>query len=148
MKSTLNCQYTMERIWNLVYYFVYKWDYKMHLLFNQINPFMLIHRLSFLKRLYSKRGIDIKSEINEAYRRPDMGISSIFSGGFMYVLIFLLCWGLMNTYSAILHKEPNIKCYLIVIFILISITINQLLLFKKDKYLGYFQKFDEMPKKD
>lgn len=136
----------MEKSWNIVHYYAYKVDYKLHLLFNKINPFMLIHKLPFQKRLYEKKGININDEINKAFKRPDIGISSIRSGGLMYVLVFLICWGTVNFYSAIIQKELNLKFYVFIIFILISFVVNHFLLFKQDKYLSYFKEFEKMEK--
>jgi len=138
----------MERFWNIVHYFAYKADYKLHLLFNKINPFMLIHKLPFQKRIYVKRGIDINNEINKAFKRPDVGISSIRAGGLMYVLVGLLCLGFICLYIAIYKVEFSVKIYPFVIIFTISFTVNHFLLFRHDKYLGYFKEFEKMERSD
>jgi hypothetical protein len=53
----------MERFWNLIYYFAYKGDYKLHLLFNKINPVFLLYKLNLSKRRFAKMGIDNPVEV-------------------------------------------------------------------------------------
>jgi len=47
----------MERFWNMIYYFAYIGDYKLHLLFNRINPVLLLYKLNFAKRRFEKLGV-------------------------------------------------------------------------------------------
>ncbi len=136
----------MERFWNIVHYFVYRLDYKFHLLFNKINPVYYFYKLPFAKRHFEKMGIDPVMEANKAFKHPDFGISSIRAGGFMYILIFLLCLGVANLLSGITQQSLNLRLYHFIIFIVISIILNQILLFRNKKYLIYFKEFDVMPK--
>jgi len=136
----------MERFWNIVHYFVYKLDCKLHLLFNKINPVYYFYKLPFAKRHFEKMGIDPVVEANKAFKRPDVGISTIRAGGFMYILIFLLCLGVANLVIKIAQQGPNLRLYHFITFIAISILINQVLLFRNKRYLTYFKEFDIMPK--
>jgi hypothetical protein len=136
----------MERFWNIIHYFVYKLDYKLHLLFNKINPVLYFYKLPFAKKHFEKIGIDPLIEVNKAFKRPDIGISSIRSGGFMGILIFLVCFGIANLSSEIRQQGLNLKLYHFIIFIVISLLANHFLLFKKNKYLIYFKEFEKMPK--
>lgn len=138
----------MVRFWNIIHYFVYKVDYKLHLAFNKINPVFYFYRLPFAKKHFKKMGIDPLEEVNKAFKRPDIGISSIFAGGFMYILVFLICFGVVNLYSAITQIELNLQLYHFIALIVISFIVNHFLLFKRDKYLDYFKEFEKMEKKE
>lgn len=138
----------MERIWNIVHYFVYKADYKRHLLFNKINPILFFYRSSIAKKHFKKKGINPIQELNKAYKRPDIGISSIWSGGLMYLFVFLLCFGVVNLYSAIVQKELNLRVYHFFALIAISFVVNHFLLFRHEKYRAYFKEFEKMQKAD
>lgn len=138
----------MEKFWNIVYYYAYRADYKFHLLFNKINPVFYFYKLPFAKRHFEKMGINPVTEVNKAFRRPDIGLSSIFSGGLMYILVFLFCFGIVNLYSAITQIELNLKLYHFIALIIISFIVNHFLLFKHDKYLNYFKEFEKMEKTD
>lgn len=137
----------MERFWNIVHYFVYRLDYKLHLLFDKINPVYYFYKLPFAKRHFEKIGIDPVVEANKAFKRPDVGISTIRAGGFMYILIFLLCLGVASLVIEIGQQGLNLRLYHFIIFIVISILINQILLFRNKKYLIYFKELDVMPRK-
>jgi glucan phosphoethanolaminetransferase (alkaline phosphatase superfamily) len=115
------------------------------LLSNKINPFKLIHRLPYLKRLYEKQGINIRNSIDEAFKRPDIGLSSIWAGGFMYILVFFMCLGTLIFFSVIIQKD-FLKFYNFIILLIITLLVNHFLLFKRNKYLKYFKEFEEMPK--
>jgi len=136
----------MERIWNIIYIFVYRLDYKLHLLFNYINPFRWIYFIPVVKRFYVKRGIDILKEGEKAFKNPDFGLSSMRAGGFMGILIFLICLGVTSLFSGIFELGPYLKLYHFIIFSIIGILANQILLFRKKKYLKYFKEIESMPK--
>jgi len=138
----------MERFWNIVHYFVYRGVYKFYLLSNKINPFKLIHRLPYLKRLYEKQGINIRNSIDEAFKRPDIGLSSIWAGAIMYVLVLLICFGLVNYYSGIMRLDFTLKLSHFLVLLSIPFVINHFLLFKQNKYLAYFKEFEIIPKEE
>jgi multisubunit Na+/H+ antiporter MnhB subunit len=93
-------------------------------------------------------GIDPVTEVNKAFKRPDIGLSSIFSGGLMYALVGLLCFGIVNLYEGTTQKMLDLTIYHFICIIIISLVVNYLLLFKHDKYLGYFKEFEKMEKAD
>ncbi len=136
----------MVKFWNIVHFFVYKIDYKLRLAFNKINPVFYLYRLPFAQRHFKKMGIDPLEEVNKAFKRPDIGISSIFAGGFMYILVFLLGFGIVNLYSAVIQRELNLKVYHFIALVIISFIVNHFLLFKQDKYIDYFEDFEKMEK--
>jgi hypothetical protein len=131
----------IELIWNIVHYVVWKADYKAHLFFNKINPFMLIHKLPFQKRIYERRGINIYDDINEAFKDPKGGLSSIRAGGFMYILSFIIGLAFFCLLEAALNQVYLSKALMILTCIPFAV-INSFLLFYKNKYLDYFKEFD------
>ncbi len=135
----------IELIWNIVHYVVWKADYKAHLFFNKINPFMLIHKLPFQKRMYGRRGINIYEEINQAFKNPKGGLSSIRAGGFMYILSLIIGLAFFSLIQAIQDQVYLNNAVLILICIPFGI-LNFFLLFYKNKYLDYFKDFEAMPK--
>ena len=116
---------------------------------------MLIHKLPFQKRMYAKKGVNIIEEINKAFERPDIGLSSIVSGGAMYGLFFFFCFGVLNFgmrflnfYLESYQIKLNLQAYHFIVLVILSIVVNHFLLFKNDKYLVYFKEFKKMLKKD
>lgn len=134
----------MERFWNIIHYCTYKGDYKLHLLFNNINPVVLLLRIPFIKKFYSNKGVDVESNLNTAFKRPDFGLSSMRVGGLMYGLIFFFQLGIIEFFLGITMIKPRGVFFIVTPPFVISIIINNILLFKNDKYLKYFQEFDKM----
>ncbi len=142
--SSLAVEEFVERFWNIVHYFTYRGVCELHRMTNRINPFVLLHRIPSLKRLYKRRHIDIRREIDHAWERPDIGLSSIFAGGAMGILVFLFCLGLRDFYCGVTRAEFGLGTYQIVILIAAAIAVNHILLFRHDKYLDYFHAFEKM----
>ena len=134
----------MERFWNIIHYFVYKIDYRFHLFFNKINPVLYFYKLPFAKRHFKKIGIDPIIELNKAFEQPDIGISTIRSGGMMYLLVFLVCLGLGNIFIGIYRIRFNVSIIPFILALMISFAVNYYLLFRHKKYLNYFKEFDNM----
>lgn len=131
----------IELFWNILHYFVYKADYKAHLFFNKINPFMLIHKLPFQKRMYVRRGINIQDELNRSFKDPANGLSSIRAGSFMFILSFLIGLTFFCLIGSI-HNSSNLSGIFIFIIPLPFIILCYNALLYKDKYLKYFSKFE------
>jgi hypothetical protein len=130
----------------MIHWVVYKCRYKIHLAFTRINPIVYLYRLPIFKEHFRKKGIDPIEEANEAFRRPDIGLSSMFAGGVMLSLVFMICHGIVNLYSAMFQVELHLQVYHFVAYGVISNIVNYYLLFKHDKYLAYFAEFEKMEK--
>ena len=131
----------IELIWNIVYYFVWKFDYKAHLFFNKINPFMLLHKLPFQRRMYERKGINIYNEINYAFKNPRYGLSIMRSGSFMFILSMLIGLEVFCIIQSIYAKK-YLSTYVFIISALPFIVFTYFLLIYKDKYLIYFKEFE------
>ncbi|MEO6455708.1 MAG: hypothetical protein ABIN97_16625 [Ginsengibacter sp.] len=131
----------IEIVWNIVHYFVWKADYKAHLIFNKINPFMVIHKLPFQKKMYERRGINIYDEMNQAFKEPKGGLSSIRAGGFMYILSYIISLAFFCLIQATKNTAYLSNAVMILISILFGV-LNYFLLFYKNKYLDYFKEFN------
>ncbi len=134
----------MVRFWNLVHYFVYRGVYRFHLLSRMINPIRLLHQLPIQKRLYAKKGIDVNYEIDQVWKRPESGLATIFAGGAMHGLLILICLGSGCLYLAVRRETPGTDIYPFLITGAITFGVNHLVLFRQDKYLDYFRKFEKM----
>jgi hypothetical protein len=139
----------MERFWNLIYYFAYIGDYNLHLLFNKINPILLLYKLDFAKKRFAKMSINNPvEELNKSFKRTDTGISSIRSGGLMILLIILLCFGIGNIYIGIYRIRFIVSLYPFILVLATTLFVNYYLLFRHKKYLHYFKEFEKMERAD
>lgn len=139
----------MENFWNTIYYFLYRGDYKFHLLLNRINPFYWINKIPLVKKSFAKRGVDLEKSVNDAFKNPKYGLSTLRSWGFLLLLVFFFCAGVGNLYFVLMHEQPN-KYYpfILIFYVTIAAILNHFLVFKQDKYLIYFKKFDNKPKSE
>lgn len=135
----------MKLFWNIVHYFAYRADYRAHRLFNRINPFLLIHKLPFQKRLYERKGIDIYSDMDAAFRNTRDGISILRAGGFMFVLSFLLGVVCFCLAQSIFNQGGYFPGYLMIVFSLPFAWWTFVSVIYKRKYLEYFEQFEKKP---
>jgi hypothetical protein len=140
----------MERLANIIYYYIYRADYRLHLIFSKINPFMLLHELPFQKRLYERKGINIRNEINEAFRRPDMGLSSIRAYYVLAILSLCIAGGLINVFFGLIRVSviSILKLHHFIIFIIAGWVVCYFLFERHGKYLAYFKEFEKMSNED
>jgi len=138
----------MERFWNIVYYFAYLAVYKLHRLYGKIDPAWLItillYRIPLIRNFQEKRGRSLSNmakEVDEVFKRPDIGFSSFFAlvlvigGKFAFILGLFMCFP-----NRILPIE-----FLIVCFVAASLH-DYILIMHKGKYLNYFKEFDQKPR--
>ena len=138
----------MERFWNLIYYFAYKGDYKLHLLFNKINPTLLLYKLKLSKRRFAKIGGDNPvGKLNKSFKKADSGISSFRAGGLMILLIVLFCTGIGYIYIG-LFRVCYFNANIFILVVPITLLFNYFLLFRHNKYLRYFKEFEKMERAD
>jgi hypothetical protein len=138
--------------WNLLFYMLYKLDLNLHLLFNHINPFRLIYKIKIIAKFYQKRGIsDMGALIDNNFSNKSYGISITRAGGVLAVPIILVEYGVFNFIQLLLNK-PLIKyvfenVYYLIPFLIVLITPAGIILdftvYKNDRYLKYFQKFEK-----
>jgi len=135
----------VELVWNIVYYFVWKADYKAHVFFSKINPFMLVHKLPFQKRMYERKRININEEIDSSFKDPKYGLSSIRAGAFMFILSFFVSLVFFCGIQSFKNSGYLSSACIIILGILFAI-LNYFLLLHRDKYLDYFKEFAIKPK--
>jgi len=146
----------MERVWNYVHYTIFNFYKKMHKLLTYIDPFRLIYKIPAIKKFYAKGGIKDMNQFTDdiIFNNEKSGLFSIWAGIQMGGLLVFFGYSLFNIFQALIGKsliqfiwENNVyKILFIVILLLLPWIINEQFLFKKDKYLKYFEEFDNQPK--
>jgi hypothetical protein len=134
----------MEYFWNIIHYFIYRAQYKFHLFFNRINPAILLYKLGYMKKKMEQLKVNPIEKLNDVFRNPDYGFAITWAWAYVQVLIICFFLGIINFISGILNMEFNLKLIHFIILGIITIFVNHILLFRKNKYLEYFKKFDKM----
>lgn len=133
----------MEYYINVLHFVIYKGDYKAHKLFERINPLMLIHKLPFQKRKYEKERIDIYKELDEAFKDPVAGISSMRAGGITGLLFMIIGGSLFIITDKKL--DDRLDDLLMFVFMLPFGLVFYYNVLCRDKYLKYFESFEKKP---
>src|SRR2546428_2521483 len=105
---------------NILHYCIYRTHYNLHLFFNKINPFNLIHKLPFQKRRYKELGIDIHEQINTAFGDKTGGISIMVAGGVLFAILFFLLLAITNILMGIINVSMNLSMGHFIAFGLLS----------------------------
>jgi hypothetical protein len=137
----------LEFYLNAVHFCYYKAHYKLHLLANKLNPFRLIHKLPFQKRKYEELGIDIQKEIDKAFGDKNFGLSMSVAGGILFVVLFFLFFGVFGLIRKFFTQQ-NLETIHFIIFGIMSAFVSYGFVFKKEKYIQYFNKFEKWTKNE
>lgn len=133
---------------NMVHYCYYKADYKLHLFSNKINPFRLLAEIPFVKRRHKKMGIiDFQKEINKTFSNKTFGLSTTVAGGFLFALLFFFFFAIFGIVRKLFTTE-YLETIHFIIFGVLSAVICYVFVFKKDKYIKYFDDFEKWTKSE
>ena len=144
---TENNMKKIEFFINALHFCFYKAHYKFHLLANKINPARLLLKIPFIQKRHKELGVDIYSDINKAFGDKSFGISISVAGGVLIALIFFFFFGITGIFIKSVFGYRVSKVYFI-FFGILSALISYYLVFKKDKYLKYFNKFEKWNKNE
>ena len=128
---------------NVFHYFLYKADYKFHMFSNKINPALLLGKIPSLKRRLEKQGTSQIEIVNKVWTDRRFGFGIMLSGGGLMIFLFqyiLTVFDILNfllNYPFLFSWEPFAVCGCL------AYGICHFTVFQKDKYLGYFKKFDK-----
>lgn len=125
---------------NIIHYCLYKFLYRLHLATDKVNPFKLLLNIPIIKKKAKKEGVNLQNSINEAWGNKVYGLSVSYAGG--------LLWGLMGLFfvaTLILLRLPLSNLNILIIIVL-SGVICHFSVFKNNKYLLYFKKYEKWSK--
>ncbi|WP_321424448.1 hypothetical protein [uncultured Bacteroides sp.] len=146
----------VEWFWNMIHYMLYRWDVNFSIALNYALPFYWINKIPAIKRYKEKNGMpDMNGFYREMMNNPKHGSSIIWAGSGIGIISVLLTVSIFNVlqilldlnnlYSIIFENILYTIIYLIFIIIPGYFICNKFL-FKNDKYLEYFNEFDQIPK--
>ena len=143
----------IEWFWNLMFYNLYKWNVKASRVFNYINPFYWPNQTATYKERKAKYGIsDWNKFTNVLMNNPKTGIGLypvyasiggllvIFEFDLLFYILFLFKNSVVNVFESI-----TVELIILGLMWLITVVVNKQILYKENKYLYYFKKFEELP---
>lgn len=133
----------MENYLNILHFCFYKAHYKSHLFANKINPFRILAEKSFIKKRLENKGImNIEKEINKAFGDKNFGLSTTVAGGILWGAMSILFFSLLMVFNVFIYA---ITPYVIACSVL-SGGICYFFVFRNDKYIKYFDKYEKWTK--
>jgi hypothetical protein len=107
---------------------------------------MKIYGLPFVKNHFEKIKINNPVEnLLDAWKKPDIGLSSIFAGGLMYGLPVIFFSGLHFFCMSFVEKSKRLENFqeIFLTYTLVSFLFTYIFIFYKDKYVKYFNIFEK-----
>lgn len=138
----------MENYLNILHFCFYRAHYKLHLFANKINPFHLIHKLPFQQRRYKELGVDPIKEINKVFGDKSYGFSMMTAGGTLLGILFFFFLAVLNMLLKLLSGDITLSAVHFILCVVLSVALSYFFVFKKDKYLKYFEQFEGWGKVD
>jgi hypothetical protein len=141
----------MERFWNIIHFIAYKFFTKFYLFLMTIDPILnIVYKTDWAKKRFEKMGKDSVKEVKFALTDKRIGQSAWFAGllmiGMPTVFLFGLHIFIFFAFKWLRDVEFFSIC-LIIFYVILSSLLNFYLLFRRDKYIKYFKKFEKQPRK-
>lgn len=142
----------IEWIWNLIFYNMYKWEVKLYRILDYVDPFYWLNKTTRFKEHRSKYGVDDMNKLKEnIMTNPNAGFglypvyASIGGLFVLFELVFLnISLLLVNCPLSNILENTSTKIVVFGLIILLAILFNQVTLYRNNKYLDYFEKFNTL----
>ena len=138
----------IELYLNIIHYSIYVFHCKLNRVLDYIDPIRLMSNFQFFKRLERKRGISYSDLSKQITENVHFGMNIQASGGIIVVLLILFVFILDVFISFIFINDVILNIYHLPFWLIPPIFLSYQLVFKEDKYLNYFKKFEKWPKKE
>jgi len=133
---------------NIVHYCIYKLDYKLHLLSNKLNPFLLLGKIPAVKRKFEEQGTSQVEVVNKVWGNKRYGFGVMISGGILPSLLFFFFWAIATIIPGIFGYKYKVEIYHLLLFLLPAILLSYPLVLKDARYIKYFKKFEKWTKQE
>jgi hypothetical protein len=133
----------LENYLNILHFCFYKAHYKLHLLTEWLNPFRFLADIPIIKNRLKKNGIlNVQNEMNKAFGDKNFGLSVTTAGGFLFGAVGILVLSLLAIFNVFVYATMPF----LIICVILSFAICYLFVFKNDKYIQYFNKYEKWSK--
>ena len=129
---------------NIVHYCIYMADYKLHMLTNKLNPFLVLEKIPMVKRNLNEQGKSLKELGNKVWTDRQLGFGIMISGGGLVLIVLLMMFSISMIVNGAFNYSINLSWrQSFVIGSFLSYIICHITVFQKDKYICYFKRFDK-----
>jgi len=138
----------VENILNKLHYSIYLMDRKLHYLSNKVNPLLFIFKIPFFKKVAKKNNEDLFEIYNNTFTDKRSGFNIWVADGILMGVIFVILISSFTVISRVFNLYDYVPKFYYITCAGISMFIGYLYVFKKDKYLDYFEKYEKWTKKE
>ena len=134
---------------NILHYVLYRFDRRLHLWSNRINPAMLLGRIPRIKQNLQKQNTTLDEVTNTIWMDEKHGLGMIIVGVYIIFTLTFIIWILFLIVNKLIF--PNGFFSIRTLFfscVLVSYILIHFLVWRKNKYLHYFEEFKKWTKKE
>lgn len=131
---------------NIIHYCMYKAYYRLHLLSNKLNPFMLLGRIPAVKKKFEEQGTTHLEVVNEIWADKRYGFLIMISGGGLVIVLFLIIMAVFDILNSVFQYPIKSSEFPFLLCALLAYIICHFTVFKRDKYLNYFKRYGKWTK--
>lgn len=131
---------------NAIHYCFYRFDHKLHMLSNKLNPLLLLGKIPMVKKKFIEKGTTHLDVYNKIWTDPRFGFGITIAGSALCVMLFLI---ILAVYLIINKQFPNPIAFSWQPFGLcmgLSFSICYYLVFRNNNYIVFFKKFERWSK--
>ena len=135
----------IEWLINVFYYSIYRLDYNLHLIFNKVDPTLLLLKTPYIKKQSKRQNIkDPVAHLNKIFENPAYGISQTRTFGFVGLFLFFVLQSIFF-YLIILFDIGHgiFKSEYMYIIGVLDFFILYLTTLRKNRYKQYFKEFSK-----
>lgn len=134
----------IKKVWHFIFYFINKFYYRIHILSNRINPFLLLYKIPFVDKYYKSKGVSLIDRYNEAFSYKNFGFSFTYSIFVMHGILFLLFFTFFNSILLLLKIRFELNLAVFVSILIILVFLNSYVFLKTESYNISFQEFNKL----
>lgn len=133
---------------NIVHYCIYRAENRRYILFNKLNPFLLLGKIPAVKRKFEEEGTSHKEVVNKLWTDRRYGFGVMISGGVLVIIVFLILLAIFDMLSSLLLNQISFSWQPFVTCMVFAYIICHFSVFQNDKYISYFKKFDKKSRQE
>lgn len=133
----------IERFFNIIHYCIYKLDYRLHMLSNKLNPFLLFGKIPAVKKKFEEQGTTHLDVVNKVWTDKRYGFGIMISGGGLAIIVFFIIWSIFLVLNSLLINPLKFSWQPFAICMGLAYIICHYTVFQSDKYIRYFKQFEK-----
>jgi hypothetical protein len=109
---------------------------------NKLNPFILLGKIPLIKKKFEDKGTTHLDVVNKVWTDKRFGFGIVISGGGLAITYFLFLLAVYDIANGLLDHPIKSSWLPILLCMGIAYITCHFAVFKEDKYLRYFKRFE------